>query len=172
MNGDKNRKFEGIYEEFGSLIYRELVMILKDYSLADDAMQQVLIRVAGNIELIETDDKTRLWHYLKTIAKNAACTICAKQKRDNFVDIEDVQIMDEREFEKDVLKNVTYEKLLNAMKKLSDGERNILMMYYFDEWSVKEIAALTEVSYEAAKKRLQRAVGKLAGLVKKEDFYE
>ncbi len=172
MNGDKNRKFEGIYEEFGSLIYRELVMILKDYSLADDAMQQVLIRVAGNIELIEIDDKTRLWHYLNTIAKNVAYTMCEKQKREICVDIEDMQIMDEREFENDILQNVTYEKLISAIRKLGDGDRNILMMYYFDEWSVKKIAALTGASYEAAKKRLQRAVGRLARLVKKEDFYE
>ncbi len=172
MFDDKNHKFEGIYNEFGSSIYRELVMILKDYSLADDAMQQVLIRVADNIELIETDDKTRLWHYLKTIAKNVAYTMREKQKREICVDFDDMQIVDEREFENEVLQNVAYEKLLSAMKKLGDSDRNILMMYYFDGWSVKKIAALTGVSYEAAKKRLQRAVGRLAGLVKKEDFYE
>lgn len=169
---DDNEKFENIYREYGSAIYRELVMILKDYNLADDAMQQVLYRIAKNINIIETDEKGRLFHYLKTIAKNVAYTMCSKCQKENVIDIDSIDVMDEKEFEKTVLEKVTYEKLLNALRKLEDKDRNILMLYYFDEWDLKEIASVTEVSYEAAKKRLQRAVKKLAGFVKKEDFYE
>lgn len=171
-DADDNEKFENIYREYGSTIYRELVMILKDYNLADDAMQQVLYRIAKNINLIETDEKARLLHYLKTISRNVAYTICAKRQKENVIDIDSIEVMDEKEFEKTVLENVAYEKLLEALRKLEDKDRNILMMYYFDEWDLKEIASVTEVSYEAAKKRLQRAVKKLAGFVKKEDFYE
>ena len=56
------------------------------------------------------------------------------------------------------------QKTFEVLSQMPEQDREILEMRHTDEMSLKEIAELLEISIEAAKKRYQRALGRLRDL--------
>lgn len=59
--------------------------------------------------------------------------------------------------ERDALKNELKEEIKETFKEMSEGYRKILRLKYIDGLKVKEIAAITKLSFKAVESRLSRA---------------
>lgn len=53
--------------------------------------------------------------------------------------------------------NEINDKLMSSISKLTDDQRMILHLFYFEEYSVREIGQLIELTESAVKTRLSRA---------------
>ncbi len=79
------------------------------------------------------------------------------RKSSKFISFEDLE--DRLEMESEKTKN--YSELYTAVNSLKDELRLPVILYYIEDFSVKEIAQILEISEGAVQKRLARARGKL-----------
>ena len=65
-----------------------------------------------------------------------------------------------------IIRNSTYDELINAINKLSNTQRRI-KMYYFDELDLKTIASIEHTSFQMISKSIKQAINNLKKILKK-----
>ena len=77
------------------------------------------------------------------------------------------RIMNKQELIEDIIiKKITFEKLHDAIKKLSEIEKRRIVMYYFEDLTLQEIAKIENTSHQAISKSIQNSILKLKKLLK------
>ena len=141
-------KFEQLYLEYRGLMFYVANKILQSEQDAEDAVHQAFLSVAENIEKIGEPDSPKTQGYLITITQMVALDeqmqgIPAAYEGENA--------------------------LTACILKLPARYREVILLRYFQGYSVKEIAGILHLSVAAATKLLQRAKNKLKDLYEKED---
>lgn len=169
---DKDR-FRMIYEQYSKHLYYIIYEMTRNHHKAEDVLQETYLRIAKNIYRIDTSDSMRLKKYLEIIAGNVALTIINEDSKVIIMELKEDDVYNENYLTRDtILDEISKEELINIIRKLDRDERDILLMYYFYDNSIKEIADTIGIKYETVKKRMQRAVKKLSGMIRREDYYE
>ena len=161
--------FSLLYNRYASKIYAKCLSILRDEMLAEDATQEIFMKIFMNLSRFEEKAKFSTWIY--SITYNYCIDyLRRKQKGDIFSeDIEkaaDVQddIPDE------TLLEMETKQLKQLLDQMPTGDKTILLMKYQDDLSIKEIADALNKSESAVKMKLKRAKEK-AQQLKDELFY-
>ena len=164
--GDESA-FTEIYEKSQKLVYTTCLGILNNEQDAEDAMQETYITVYDKISTLE-DEKTFV-HWLKTVAANKARDKF-KLKKDNL-SYEDAVATEEDLMGDDNLENLPDSLVLEKDKRdtlhkimrneLSDAQYQTLLLYYYDELKISEIANVMECPEETIKSRLKASRIKL-----------
>lgn len=124
--------------------------------IAEDVAQEFFLKLM-RIELDEPVENPTSWVY--TVADNLARSFLKKYKSydeltgDEFYEF--ISDFDERETIK------------KCLAELTSAERKIVVMYYFEGYSLKEIAGIIGENYDAVKKRHARTLKKLQKIFKK-----
>ena len=137
LNGDKTA-FKTIYETYAETSLRVCRVILKDDSLAADAVQEAFLRAYLYRGRYDPEKAFAIW--LKRIVVNEALRILARQKQRPEVlafdpDTHETGVSDEYVFEK-------YEVLYHAVETLPDYQRIPLVLKYVDGFKEAEIAEI------------------------------
>jgi RNA polymerase sigma-70 factor (ECF subfamily) len=162
----KTDLFEVLYDRYAPLIYRKCVSLTKDQNTAKDLMQDIMIKVLLNIAQFEGRSNFSLW--VNTISYNHCMQYFKLKKRlvvspEELNAYETIPIQDIEE-EHQELAQIKSKQLLLLLDKLKSEYRLILVMRYFSDMSVKEIAESLEIGESAVKMRLKRGRAKLAEL--------
>ena len=147
-------------EQLGSLILdseRQLystakTILFSDYDCAD-AIQETIVKAFSNVGTLKNDNYARTW--LIRILINECYSLVRKSSK--FIPLEN--LADRQEPESEKTKN--YSELYTAVNSLKEELRLPVILYYIEDFSVKEIAQILEISEGAVQKRLARARGKL-----------
>ena len=177
---EEKSKFRIIYEKYKKHMFYTANDILKDHHRSEDALQLALYRVAKNICNIEIDNEAQLKRYLEIITKNVALTMLKKKNKQYGFEklIGDFEAETEELVsgfampEEELMIKLENENLYKAISTLDDRERDMILLYYFYEMPIKDVAVIFDVNYEFAKKRMQRIVKKLEKILRKGGFYE
>ena len=158
-NGE-NEAITEIYEAFYNDIYYYILKTVNDSELAADLTQDSFIEIFQTIGALK--EPVAFVNWSKRIAYHR-CTAYFRKKRDLLLDeAEEGQsvfdtIVEEREefipdeaLDKDELKKTIHE----MIDSLPEEQRAAIMMRYFDEMSVKEIADIQGVTEGTVKSRL------------------
>lgn len=137
--------------KYADSVLRMCYLYLKDYHLAEDVTQETFIRVMKNY------DKFRKESSVKTWIIQIAINLCKNQmktwwyKRQNFDDVMEIAY--------DVYYDgcMDRQELFNKINKLSPKHKEIILLYYYQEMSVSEIAEVLKLKGSAVKVRLFRA---------------
>ena len=161
---DKN-KFEELYNMHKRTMLYKARDILKDDHLAEDAVHEAFLRVIKNFTKIDEVDSPQMRAFLVIIVRNVSLTLLDKLNRETF--IEDVELFsnEHSEIEDSVFDRIECEKIIEALEELPVQYRDILYLQYMEEYKLKEIAALFNMSNEVVKKRAQRGKKKLLELL-------
>ena len=145
-------------EQLGSLILdseRQLYSTAKTILFSDhdcaDAIQETIVKAFSNVGTLKNDNYARTW--LIRILINECYSLVRKSSK--FIPLEN--LVDRQESKK--TKN--YSELYTAVNSLKEELRLPVILYYIEDFSVKEIAQILEISEGAVQKRLARARGKL-----------
>lgn len=162
----KTELFEVLYDRYAPIIYRKCVSLTKDQNTAKDLMQDIMIKVLLNIAQFEGRSNFSLW--VNTISYNHCMQYFKLKKRlvvspEELNTYETIPIQD-IEGEHQELEQIKAKQLLLLLEKLKSEYRLILVMRYFSDMSVKEIAESLEIGESAVKMRLKRGRAKLAEL--------
>lgn len=159
---DKNKTllFEQIYLEYKDNILKISFMYLKDYHLAEDAAQETFCRVLDKLHTLK--DVTNIKPWITKIAVN----ICKdKLKKKSHTEI----VTDYDNFNSPV--NIA-EKLesritvFQALQMLSIELREVVILYYYQEFTQKEIAKILRVPETTVAYRLRTAKSELREYLK------
>lgn len=150
---------ERLMREYGDSVFRMCYLYLKDYYLAEDATQETFIKAMKSYDSFLHNSKEKTW--LIRIAINSCKNIMrTRWFRFPMLSIEEQQYLDICKSLEDVIEKDTISK---AIMSLNKSDRELIILYYYQELSVKEISMITKKKG----KRNQSAVKKSKGKVKR-----
>ena len=147
-------------EQLGNLVLdseRQLYSTAKTILFSDqdcaDAIQETIVKAFSKIDTLKNDKYARTW--LIRILINECYNLVRTSSK--FISFEDLEDRLEMESEK----SKDYSELYAAVNSLKEELRLPVILYYIEDFSVREIAQILEISEGAVQKRLARARGKL-----------
>ena len=166
--GDKQR-FIHLYEQYRHLMFYVAYDILKDESLAEDALQEAFLRIAKNFHKVGEISCPRTRNFAVIITRNAAITMVRKKhdhlELDTFSEKETAAVSD------DVFETVSNKILIECILKLPEIYRDTFYLHHIYGYTFNEISHLLSVPVETLKKRAQRARRMLRELCEKEGYH-
>lgn len=163
-----------LYEQTYNSVYQSVRAIMKDEEEALDVVQDSYIKGFQNLDKLETPEKYQAW--MKQIAANQARDYLRKKRPVLFserVNQEgeelDLQQPDEclEHMPDEVIDRQETTRLMNdILSTLSEEQRLAICMFYYEDQSVKEIAAALNCSENTVKSRLNYGRKKIEVAVK------
>jgi RNA polymerase sigma-70 factor (ECF subfamily) len=146
-----------LYDEHNRMVYRTALAILGDPEQAADLLQDVFLRLYRFADRIEPDRPLEPWLYRMTA--NLSYT-WAKRRRWQQP-LEDIAEWfsgdDGRQPTHQLEQDETARALDDAIQRLPDQQRIVVVMHYVNEASLEEIAAILDVPVGTVKSRLYYA---------------
>lgn len=134
-------------------MYRVAKSILKTDEDCHDAISETIVKAYAKIHTLRKDEFAKTW--LIRILMNECYGILKRAKR--IVPLEEYEDMLESKEKED------YRELYQAIQRLPDKLRIIIILYYLEGYSVRECAMVLKISETAVKKRLLRGRNTLKG---------
>jgi len=161
----QKNKFEQLYTTYRKLMFFVANRILKDPSLAEDAIHQAFLKIMENLDKIEQVHCHKTKAYVVIIARNSSINVYSKRKRSATIPLEqmEVQIFDASSSQSDDM-----DCLAKAVMELPIIYKDVLKLKYDHEMANAKIAQTLGISEAAVRKRLERARHKLEETLKKE----
>ena len=150
QHGDM-QAFDELYERYKDDAYRLACLITGSRTDGEDLAQEAFVTCVQSIKSLRDGSKFRPW-LLKTLSC-AAWKYCRKAKRETPVS----EFFDAGESESAlsaVLRTDEQRRLYAALDTLDEKRRVTVVLYYFDDRSVREIAQATGVTEGTVKSRL------------------
>lgn len=171
MNQNVNNivEFTLLFNKYKKRLYNYVLKMTADRMLTDDIIQEVFIKLYGNLDLIRNKQSIQYWLF-KT-ARNDFFTLSRNTKLkklyDEAEDSDDIEIEDtvslEDEFEhKELTKLITDE-----LDKIRIDQREIFILKEYSGLTYKEIASLMQIDIEDVKSRLYKVRQKLIKRISK-----
>src|SRR5689334_1949237 len=133
--------------------------MVRDSHLAEDVSQGVFVALAQNARQLA--DRPVLSGWLHRTTQNLAANIVRSDVRRRAREQEAVAMNELFSTESDALWDHIAPHLDTALGELSETDRDVVLLRYFQRKSARDIAQALGVSEEAAQKRVNRAVERL-----------
>ncbi len=151
---------EDLYHQHFDRVYRTAYLVTGNRQMAEDATQEAFLKVIVNLDKLRDIKKFGSW--VNVIASNCAVDLLRKNKKLQFSDnTETYPDESHRSPQEEWEKEETSQELQEALSRLNPEDRSLIVLRYFNELSIKEIADLTATRSGTIKSRLFRARGKL-----------
>ncbi len=162
--------FSLLYNRYASKIYGKCLSILKDEMLAEDAAQEIFMKIFLNLSRFEEKAKFSTWIY--SITYNYCIDYVRRKQKLGDIFSEDIEKAGDvqEEIPDEAIMELETQQLKRILDKISTGDRTLLLMKYQDELSIKEMADILNKTESAVKMKLKRAKEK-AQRLKNELFY-
>lgn len=163
QNGDQEAMEQVLRWSHTSVSYK-CRKILKNPQDAEDMTQEVLLQVYAKLGTLENPDAFPGW--LKTLTdrrcfnalRGRHVELQPAEDEDGHSILDDLEELDEQQIPDKALDNAETTRMIEELvSELPEAQRLCVLMYYYDELSVKEIAEITEVSENTVKSRLNYA---------------
>lgn len=161
-------RFEDIYLKYKNKMYSIAHSILNNKEDAEDSVQQAFFAIANNFDKLKKIPRDKLEAYIVVVIRNIAFDIYRKNKKS----AEHLAELDERQSVSiDFFENMDYNRLIEAISTLPQKYKDVLFMRYIEDFSIKKIAEMFDISKDNVYKRLERAKKLLKAELEKEQKY-
>lgn len=164
----QNRAFEAILKTYKEKIYYHVRKIVIDHDDADDVTQESFIKIWKNLDKFRGDSKLYTWLY--RIATNEALTFLQKKRKENSVSIDDneqlLSVFEAPQSNEYLNGDEIQIKLQKALLQLTDKQRVVFNLKYFEDLKYEEIAEITETSVGGLKATYHFAVKRIEEFLK------
>lgn len=149
--------FNIIYRKYSGKIFGKCISLLKNEEMANDAVQDIFMKIILNMSKFNEKSKFSTWIY--SITYNYCIDVIrSKKKLQMFVGDGDIEKYDKPEDVDDAfLLEKSVSRLKIILNKIPIADKTILLMKYQDELSIKEISQMIDKSESAVKMKLKRA---------------
>ena len=153
-NGDKSA-YAGLVKAYSGRVFAICLGTLDNTHDAEDIGQQTLLKAFTGIKQLRDDKQFGAW--IARIAKNLCIDLIRRQRHTKNYIVEPTT--DGQSSSKE------YPELEGALAKLPQDSRLVLMLYYFDGRSTKNIAETLELNEATVHTRISRARNQLRRLL-------
>ncbi len=155
--------FGELYDRYGNKVYRKVISMIGNVEESKDLTHDILIKSFLSLAKFEQKSKFSTWLY--TVTYNNCIDYIRKRKRrdkqkeeltrnwDVLADVKDAEIQD-----------IEMQRLEELLEEIPLEDKTILLMYYQDDMSIKDLEVALELGSSAIKMRLSRARKKLKAL--------
>ena len=160
----RDRAFEELLRRYEGKVYRLCCALLRDRAQAEDAAQESLVRVWKALE--RYDGRAALSSWIYAIARNRCLTALEKRRSLDSLD----ELGEEAEFGLPATGQPgdgRSEQLLELVQLLPERLRRALVLYYYEERSVSEVALMLGCPEGTVKTTLFRARSALAEMLQR-----
>ena len=157
MQNTTTEKIESLLQTYGNSLFRLSLVMLRNESDAEDAIQDTMIRYLQKAPNFQDADHEKAW--LFKVCTNICHDMLRYRKRHPQVDIDTQYHLTEKE---------TDASLLDALMELPEKFKLVLILYYVEGYRIHEIAEIIERSPSAVKMRLQKGRKLLENTYRKE----
>lgn len=156
MQAHRGVYFDILYSRYINKVYGKCLSLMKDSSLAEDATQEIFLKIFLNISKFNRMSKFSTWVY--SITYNFCIDLMRKHKKIQSV-VDDEQELPDVEYEVDdrELLEMEIDRLAKVLEKLQVDDKAVLLMKYQDDMSIKEISEVIDKSESAIKMKIKRA---------------
>lgn len=144
-------------------MYRFAYSIVQNQQDAEDVVSEAILRAYTHLEELRNLKKMKSWLFQILVNESRAC-LNQKKRIDLMKDVsqlhDNIQPMQETT------------NLLEFVYQLEEIFREVVILYYFEELSVREIAKILSVSEGTVKSRLSRARVKLKQFLENDDSWK
>jgi len=150
-------EFRKIYESYSKPVYRFLLSLTRNETMAEDLLQEVFYKALLHIDRFE--GKSSLYTWLCQIGKNAWLKECTKHKKHIMYPIEEVAVMADSQPtpEEQAIAREEHILVRKAVLRLSDPYKDVFLLHTYGDIKLKEIAELYEKSETWARVTYYRA---------------
>ncbi len=165
----KKDKFEALCKPYMHGLYKHIIIIVKNPTVADDVFQNTLLIAFEKLETLKTESKFKSWIF--KISTNECFRALKKSKRELpvdefFDDVEELKDSDTAEL-LTILKE-DKKSVMKAVSKLSYEQRRLIVLIYYLELDYKKISKILSLSTNALRVRHHRIIKKLKEILKGE----
>lgn len=158
----ETKEYERLASAYLDCVYRVAVNGCKNHADAEDVVQNTFTKLWEKENTFENEEHVRKW--LIRVAVNECKSMWRSAWKRNVTSLEELN-------EEPVFSEPEKSQLYYALKDLPLKYRQIVHLYYFENYKAKEIAEIMNLSETAVQTRLLRARQKLKEKLK-EDGYE
>ena len=151
-------KPEDVIRRYQNMVYRVAYACCQNYSDAEDVTQEVFIRYIKKTFGFAEEEHLKAW--LIRVTMNVSKNFLRSARRKKTVPISTIESMETQAPE--------HNSVYRAVMALAEKYRVTVLLYYFEDYSVREIAALLNRSETAVQTQLQRARAKLKEQLKED----
>ena len=160
MENDRQERFTRLVEAHGDRLYRLCLLLLSDPHLAEDAVQDTMLKAWRRLDDFEARASEKTW--LTTIAVNVCRDyrrLCWYRRRlDSGELLEQIPAPPDAEPQDD--------EILRQVLALAPKYREPVLLYYWQQLTIPEIAALLHEKENTVSTRLRRARAQLKETLK------
>ena len=133
-------------KEYSEKLYFIAWAILKNEKDSEDAVEEAILLAYEHLDQLKKPESFKAW--ISKITKNE--TLKIKKKRLTLLDSNTVETLSGSHLDK-------YEEFSDILQQLPEKFRLVIVLFYYDELSLKEISKVLSVPVGTVKSRLSRA---------------
>lgn len=162
MKGNSLRAEDhSVIEKYSPVVYRMAYSMVKNTQDAEDIHQEVFVRYLAKRPEFESEEHAKAWFLRVTI--NLAKNLWKTAWRQRVVSLGEADREEEEPQKKE-------DQLIETVKRLPQKYRTVVHLFYYEEYSLEEIAAILKAKPSTVRTRLTRARQKLRELLKEDEY--
>ena len=166
-NNSREEALAHMVAQYEAALLRTCYMYLRDRGLAEDATQETFLKAYKALDTFRGESSEKTW--LMRIAMNT----CRDMKRNAWFRYIDSSIEIERLPQPAWVEEFAEaDALTQAVLKLSVRHKEVILLYFYQDMTMREIAGVLDISVSTVGKRVRTACNKLKKMLGKEDFDE
>lgn len=167
IEGNKNA-FSVLVNQYKNLVFTLAYKMLKNREEAEDASQDVFMKIFNSLSKFKGESKFSSWIY--KITYNTCLDRLKKSKTENTViyieDFDDHQVKVIESVLENIDEKERNQKIQECLLLLPSEESFLLTLYYFDDQSIEEIAKIIDCNSNNVKIKLFRSRKKMASILR------
>ncbi len=169
MRKELLKQFEAVISQYHRDILNYIYRLVGNNYEAEDLAQETFIKAFQKYHTLKDKTKAKSWLY--SIARNVTIDFFRKNK--HYSVPLDSQIMENYaratavDYRDDVMKMEVSKELAKSLENLSEDDRRIVKLLYFEGFSYKEIGEVLNMNQNTLKSRLHRARKVLLEIIQK-----
>ncbi|MCR8658686.1 sigma-70 family RNA polymerase sigma factor [Paenibacillus endoradicis] len=154
-NGD-NDAFSELISKYANAVYGVAYGKLGNFHAAEDIAQEVFLKTYRRLSNVKEPEKLGSWLYAVTTRE---CMDWFRSRKSKTV-YELVDQLDTPQLETTedkLLRKELQSEVWDALNTLSEANRTVTILYYIDDYKIREISDFLSISVEAVESRLRRS---------------
>ena len=149
--------FDQLYGKYSTKVFSKCISLLKDEGRAQDATQDIFLKIFLNLSKFGGKSKFSTWIY--SITYNYCIDLIRKKKKSGNIFSDEIERAPDlaEEVPDSALLEMEVKKLKIVLDIIPVGDKAVLLMKYQDDMSIREISETLNKSESAIKMKLKRA---------------
>lgn len=161
-----NSAFDVLLKRYESKVFTYLLYSVRTQELAEDLFQDVFIKIITTLRQKKYTEYGKFSSWVMRIAHNLVIDYFRQSKNDNTVSNDEIEfdlfanssLGLEDSIETQMIDKQTLEEVKGLIGLLPQGQRDVVLMRFYQDLSFKEIADITGVSINTALGRMRYAI--------------